>query len=52
MKLFTMSGPGSLSGEDAYEALMAAYNGGMFETGVTTLPAGSGVTEREYTVES
>ena len=51
MKFFTVNGPGSLAGEDAYEALMAAYNGGMYVTG-STIPAGSGVTEREYTVES
>jgi hypothetical protein len=51
MELFTVSGPGSLTGEDAYEALMAAYNGGMYVTG-STIPAGSGVTEREDTVES
>jgi hypothetical protein len=51
MKFFTVNGPGSLAGEDAYEALMAAYNGGMYVTG-STIPAGSGVTEREYTVGS
>jgi len=49
--LFKISGPASLQQEDAYEALMAAYNGGMYVTG-STIPAGSGVTEREYTVES
>jgi len=50
MKFFTVAGGGSLSGEDAYEALMAAYNGGEYVTGVTTLPDRSGVSEREYTV--
>jgi hypothetical protein len=50
-KFFSVSGPGSLSGKDAYEALMAAYNGGMYETGITTFPAESGITEREYTVD-
>jgi hypothetical protein len=47
--LFTIRGPGSLQEEDAYEALMAAYNGGTYVTG-STIPAESGVTERKYTV--
>ena len=49
MKMFKVAGPGSLAGEDAYEVLMAAYNGGEYVSGVTTLPAGSGVSEQKYT---
>jgi len=50
MLLFKISGPGSLQQEDAYEALMAAYNSGTYVTGTGTPPATSGVSEREYTV--
>ena len=52
VKFFSVTGPGSLSGEDAYEALMAAYNGGTYVTGVTTFPADSGITERGYTIDT
>lgn len=50
MKFFTVTGPGSLSGEYAYEALMAAYNGGTYVTGSTIVPAIRGVSEREVTI--
>jgi len=51
IKFFKVAGPGSLQKEDAYEALMAAYNGGTYVTGSSpALGGSSGVTEREYTV--
>jgi hypothetical protein len=52
MNLFSVTGPGSLAGEDAYEALIAAYNGGMHTTGSTTPDlTGMDVTEQGYIVE-
>ncbi|MDD1716461.1 MAG: hypothetical protein LUQ01_05630 [Methanolinea sp.] len=51
MQLFRVSGPGSLQSEDAYWALMAAYDDIYATAGTTAQTANGDVTEREYVIE-